>query len=186
MTDPVPSKDLVKNLRSWSDPDTVALLAAAADEIERLEQCHREGWNYAREVEDEYKRRTGNNFADRPVPEPSKDVCSQLRALTGGNRLLGYAAAEEIESLRAIVDVWERDRAAPEPAVCPTCQGNDMDMPCAYPSESKPGCLRDKGLAREPRAHRLDRLGDCKDCTFPSAGNMDADNCPSQPPRDGQ
>lgn len=24
---------------------------------------------------------------------------------------------------------------------CPVCQGNDADMPCAYPGEDKPGCL---------------------------------------------
>lgn len=31
---------------------------------------------------------------------PSKDLCSQLRALPAGYRLLGYTAAEEIERLR--------------------------------------------------------------------------------------
>lgn len=25
---------------------------------------------------------------------------------------------------------------------CPFCQGNDADMPCAYPGEDWPGCLR--------------------------------------------
>jgi hypothetical protein len=37
--------------------------------------------------------------------------------------------------------------------------------------------------APEPRAHRLDRLGDCKDCTYPSAGNFDPIVCTAQPPR---
>lgn len=41
--------------------------------------------------------------------------------------------------------------STPEPRVCPTCQGNDRDTPCAYPSEGKPGCLRDKRLAQPPR-----------------------------------
>lgn len=31
--------------------------------------------------------------------------------------------------------------------VCPYCGGNDQDTPCAYPSEGKPGCLRDIRLA---------------------------------------
>lgn len=31
---------------------------------------------------------------------------------------------------------------------CPTCQGNDRDMPCAYPEGGQPGCLRDKRLGR--------------------------------------
>ena len=26
--------------------------------------------------------------------------------------------------------------------ICPTCNGNNKDMPCAYPSENKPGCLK--------------------------------------------
>lgn len=29
---------------------------------------------------------------------------------------------------------------------CPTCGGNDLEMPCAYPGEGKPGCLRDVRL----------------------------------------
>lgn len=30
--------------------------------------------------------------------------------------------------------------------VCTYCHGNDRDVPCAYPSEGKPGCLRDARL----------------------------------------
>jgi hypothetical protein len=37
-------------------------------EIERLQQCHREGWNYAKEVEDEYERRTGRRFGTAQPP----------------------------------------------------------------------------------------------------------------------
>ena len=25
---------------------------------------------------------------------------------------------------------------------CPACKGNDADMPCAYPGDQLPGCLR--------------------------------------------
>jgi hypothetical protein len=32
---------------------------------------------------------------------------------------------------------------------CMYCHGNDRNMPCAYPGEGKPGCLRDKRLACE-------------------------------------
>lgn len=42
-------------------------VAKLQQERDRLEQCHREGWTYAREVEDEYRRRTGRGFGD---PEP--------------------------------------------------------------------------------------------------------------------
>jgi hypothetical protein len=32
---------------------------------------------------------------------------------------------------------------------CSYCYGNDGDIPCAHPSEGKPGCLRDARLAVE-------------------------------------
>jgi hypothetical protein len=31
---------------------------------------------------------------------------------------------------------------------CPVCLGNDRDMPCAYPSQNKAGCLRDLRLTQ--------------------------------------
>jgi hypothetical protein len=46
---------------------------------------------------------------------PSKDLCSQLRALPVGYRLLGYTAAEEIERLSK--PAHER-----EPPHCSTCE----------------------------------------------------------------
>lgn len=30
---------------------------------------------------------------------------------------------------------------------CSYCHGNDRDAPCAYPSQRKPGCLRDRRLS---------------------------------------
>ena len=39
-------------------------------EIKRLDQCHREGWRYAKEIEDEYRKRTGHGFADEHATEP--------------------------------------------------------------------------------------------------------------------
>ncbi len=38
---------------------------------------------------------------------------------------------------------------------CPTCYGNDGNMPCAYPSAKAEGCLRDKRLAREALEGRI-------------------------------
>lgn len=35
-----------------------------------------------------------------------------------------------------------------ESAQCPTCHGNDADMPCAFPEGGKPGCPRDARLGR--------------------------------------
>jgi len=37
----------------------------------------------------------------------------------------------------------------PDRGSCSYCHGNDRNMPCAYPSEGKPGCLRDARLAAE-------------------------------------
>lgn len=42
-------------------------------------------------------------------------------------------------------DKWEQSQKP----ICPACNGNDHDMPCAYPSEGKMGCLRDKRLHTE-------------------------------------
>jgi hypothetical protein len=51
-------------------------MIALADEIERLQQCEREGWRYAKEVEDEYEKRTGHRFgiAQEPPLAP-KERC---------------------------------------------------------------------------------------------------------------
>lgn len=35
---------------------------------------------------------------------------------------------------------------ASQPIKCKTCNGNDVDIPCAYPSKGVQGCLRDKRL----------------------------------------
>jgi hypothetical protein len=50
---------------------------------------------------------------------------------------------------RVIAEVAQRmlaASAAPAEARCESCVGNDADMPCAYPGEDKPGCLRDARL----------------------------------------
>jgi hypothetical protein len=39
------------------------------------------------------------------------------------------------------------DISAERAPTCPSCGGNDREAPCAYPSEGKPGCLRDVRLA---------------------------------------
>jgi hypothetical protein len=59
------------------------------------------------------------------------------------------------------LDFAKQALAAKEPSGdCPACNGNDADMPCAYPSEGKHGCLRDKRLAaKEPI-----RCADCDEC----------------------
>jgi len=34
--------------------------------------------------------------------------------------------------------------------LCPACNGNDGDIPCAYPSEGVQGCWRDKRIKLMP------------------------------------
>lgn len=91
--------------------------------IERLEQCHREGWQHAQEVEDEYRKRTGYGFGK--VHEPSKKMSTDEEALRkdfiaamDSETGVGYALA-----LRLLND-WERlirarHRAAGETAAKP-------------------------------------------------------------------
>jgi hypothetical protein len=45
----------------------------------------------------------------------------------------------------SICDTQLKFPAAPrrDQGICPYCHGNDGAIPCAYPSEGKPGCLRD-------------------------------------------
>lgn len=40
--------------------------------------------------------------------------------------------------------------AAPSETPCPVCNGNDGDMPCAYPTERPVGCLRAARLSAAP------------------------------------
>lgn len=51
-----------------------------------------------------------------------------------------------IDNARAILS------AANAEPVCPTCKGNDGEMPCAYPSNGMTGCLRDKRFAESVQA----------------------------------
>ena len=41
----------------------------------------------------------------------------------------------------------EHIKQQPEEARCKSCNGNDGDMPCAYPGENKHGCLRNARMA---------------------------------------
>lgn len=49
---------------------------------------------------------------------------------------------------------WKRGEG--NAALCPSCNGNDGDTPCAYPSEGKQGCLRASRVEKqtEQRHHR--------------------------------
>jgi hypothetical protein len=57
---------------------------------------------------------------------------------TGGG-MLWWIENEIKHAIRAL-------STTPAEPVCPTCRGNDGDMPCAYPSKGMKGCLRDQRL----------------------------------------
>lgn len=44
--------------------------------------------------------------------------------------------------------------------VCPTCNGDDKNAPCAYPSEGKQGCLRDARIARMKMEQQYKDIGE--------------------------
>jgi hypothetical protein len=112
-------------------------------------------------------------------PVPSKDLCSQLRALPAGYRLLGYTAAEEIERLRRpaherepphcpTCECWKADaQSAPEPAAERCKHGNPIDPTGSYV------CLK---CFNEP-------AGFCCDINASHPGKH-RDGCPAQPPGD--
>jgi hypothetical protein len=61
---------------------------------------------------------------------------------------VGLALEAAVRRFAAAPQPSSQSTAAQEP-FCPTCRGNDADMPCAYPSAGKQGCLRDKRLAEQ-------------------------------------
>jgi hypothetical protein len=65
---------------------------------------------------------------------------------------------------------------------CPMCYGNDADMPCAYPGEEQPGCLRDIRLAAPVRCYRCHTEYDRQplNCAVPSCGGVVFEPLPQQ------
>jgi hypothetical protein len=63
----------------------------------------------------------------------------KLRSIAVLGKISLSWAMDELDSLK-------RPSQAQEPK-CRACNGNDADMPCAYPGESAAGCLRDQRLA---------------------------------------
>ena len=62
-----------------------------------------------------------------------------------GKLMLSPKVRADLKAIEEIAAMTERPQQT-EPE-CPACNGNDRDMPCAYPGEGKPGCLRDARLA---------------------------------------
>jgi hypothetical protein len=43
--------------------------------------------------------------------------------------------------------------------LCPSCNGNDKDAPCAYPSEGRTGCLRDERVTQLKMKQQYEDIG---------------------------
>ncbi|HVL77613.1 MAG TPA: hypothetical protein VM406_16485 [Noviherbaspirillum sp.] len=81
----------------------------------------------------------------------------------------GYRLTSNAQSFRLdpVAKPAEQEKA------CPTCRGNDMDAPCAYPSKGMPGCLRDKRLAEQqaPATEQAPPLPEHVDVIYSPDGN---------------
>ncbi|SDH42047.1 MULTISPECIES: hypothetical protein [unclassified Duganella] len=62
---------------------------------------------------------------------------------------------------------------------CTCCNGNDGDAPCAYPSEGRPGCLRD---IRRGAAEAGNHNSQNPNCSCPSGNGSLRWPCPIHPP----
>jgi len=83
------------------------------------------------------------------------EVCAILLQILASAARQGFKVNETdavaaMDRGKMYVDRLRARLAADAPLTCAYCHGNDRDMPCAYPSESKPGCLRDQRLRGSP------------------------------------
>lgn len=65
----------------------VETVARLQQERDRLEQCHREGWQYAKEVEDEYRKRTERGFGDPEPPNDAHACTNEMCCLYRGDKV---------------------------------------------------------------------------------------------------
>lgn len=69
------------------------------------------------------------------------------RQEVSGKWVLHYLTDEQAEQCAAAMSQPATSEATPAAVIsCKACNGNDGDMPCAYPSEGQEGCLRDQRL----------------------------------------
>lgn len=81
-----------------------------------------------------------------------------------GELMADYVDREQLGKADLVGDAIKliTARAAEPPSVC-DCAASRV--------------LHEKTCASLTKSHRLDGLGDCKDCTYPSANNLDANTC---------
>lgn len=92
---------------------------ARYEDVARLEQCHREGWRHAQEVEDEYRKRMGHGFGT-PHETASAKTDLAIRALRaiqqhGRNSAVGKTLMlmEADQALHLIDSLPDETAAAP-------------------------------------------------------------------------
>lgn len=86
------------------------------------------------------------------------------------NLILYLGAAPTDEELRAIHDALRAQSA--QPAMCKSCGGNDMDMPCAYPEGGQPHCLKYAAQPAEPSQPQYKHSADGKRTTLLNAADI--------------
>jgi hypothetical protein len=128
-----------------STQDDVQQLVAAAHFLR--DQPKAEAHYYSRVIAEVAQRMLAAPQASAQEPAGWRDFLVKLSATDGGvvngNRL--SLAAKELLAAHT----------TPVEARCKSCGGNDGDMPCAYPGEGKPGCLRDARRAAQPETWKV-------------------------------
>lgn len=80
---------------------------------------------------------SATSSSDAWLKEQKAKVLEEAACAFESNGADAMFAVDELRRMTAEL------RSAPAEATCKSCDGNDGDKPCAYPSEGKHGCLRD-------------------------------------------
>lgn len=80
--------------------------------IESWRTHAKQGWDYAREVEDEYRQRTGHGFGDRPAQPPNDGLAVHLASMCGWAETLASKAGWFRENAASFWSSYDAARAA--------------------------------------------------------------------------
>lgn len=106
-------KDKIKELEACNSSLMNDLLQGSI-KLKEMEQSQRQGWNYAKEVEDEYRKRTGRGFGD-PEPPAESHAMFVLRHVLNEleNHADEFTRAEVAAHLREEIDRLSLTKAEP-------------------------------------------------------------------------
>ncbi|MFA6903342.1 MAG: hypothetical protein WC236_09690 [Gallionellaceae bacterium] len=125
--------DMLSRISKESAPDNPILNSGASD-FEFLEN-ELSTLQHLRGLADTALSESADN--DAWMREQKAKVLEELACAFESNGADAMFAVDELRRMTAEL------RSAPAEATCKSCDGNDGDKPCAYPSEGKHGCLRD-------------------------------------------